>query len=539
MVKVKSCLSLCPIPDPKNFLGLSQDCVPESLIVTLGRNLVLRTKTTDMQQLTSWNIRDHLTAPVVYDTFDDRYIGIFNHSFVKYWSENEQNYEKAKKYKFTSKLHSIVTQNDAESLLVFTNGYVQPFNAAIHSRKQTITPIVQPDESIIDAHLCGLNLVALIVSCENKKECHKLYLVSTSDEIKPVQIELKNGDLTLVSHCVIVNETENTLITFWSDGNICSSRLGLQSVPEIPGPVIMNIKSIKTTQPIALQSINSNLLVLYGCDPGEEGALLLVVDTRLRAVVCRQYFKMYTKPPRLWVFQNNIVLSMGQYLALVPFQMTSQLLDTRIKTQLPDEQVTKTVHWEEGDMEQEEKSVAYETHEDKFRYILDSEKDTETSLLNTLDSCAEVPDSCLLLCIKIILKNSTQTGTELLLKVLSFPPPKSVNFKKEFDFEAAVELLTRILDTGYALFNVHTCEWTTCIIDAYYHRFLLCDDKKIQELLQELHSIVQLEVNALLELSEIKPKLERRLDQLTNTKNDDGFNFSSSKSYSYEIVKLY
>ncbi|XP_026681381.1 nucleolar protein 11-like [Diaphorina citri] len=122
MVKVKSCLSLCPIPDPKSFLGLSKDFLPESLIVTLGRNLVLRTKTTDLQQLTSWNIRDHLTAPVVYDNYDNRYIGIFNHSFIKYWSENELNYEKAKKYKFTSKLHSVLTQDDSESIIVFSNG---------------------------------------------------------------------------------------------------------------------------------------------------------------------------------------------------------------------------------------------------------------------------------------------------------------------------------------------------------------------------------------------------------------------------------
>lgn len=33
----------------------------------------------------------------------------------------------------------------------------------------------------------------------------------------------------------------------------------------------MNIKSIKTTQPIAMKSINGNLLVMYGCDPSEEG----------------------------------------------------------------------------------------------------------------------------------------------------------------------------------------------------------------------------------------------------------------------------
>ncbi|KAI5750237.1 hypothetical protein M8J76_013971 [Diaphorina citri] len=538
MVKVKSCLSLCPIPDPKSFLGLSKDFVPESLIVTLGRNLVLRTKTTDLQQLTSWNIRDHLTAPVVYDNYDNRYIGIFNHSFIKYWSENEVNYEKAKKYKFTSKLHSVLTQDDSESIIVFSNGCTQPFSAAIHSRKNTLSPVLQPDETIVDVQLCGLNLVALIASSNNNQDFYRLHLVSTNEDTRPVQIDLKNEDLTLVSYCIIANSTESTLITFWSNGNICSCKLGLQSTEsEFPGPVIMNIKTIKTSQPIAMKGINANLLVLYGCDPGEEGALLLVIDTRLRAVVCRHYFKMYTKPPRLWVIQSNIVLSMGQYLALVPFQMTSQLLDTRIKTQLPDEQVTKTVHWEKSDGQQED-SVSYETYEDKFRLVLD-QKENMDSLLKTLESCAEVPDSCLLQCIKVILNNPASMGTDLFLKVLSFPPPKSAKFKNSFDFESSVEFLTYILDTGYALVNGYTSEWTTCIIDAYYHRFLLCEDKKTQEILQDLHSIVQLEVNALLELSEIRPKLERRLEQLNRKNKDDGFSYSSSKSYSYEILKLY
>ncbi|XP_026686292.1 uncharacterized protein LOC103518779 [Diaphorina citri] len=492
---------------------------------------------------------------------------------------------------FTSKLHSVLTQDDSESIIVFSNGCIQPFSAAIHSRKNTLSPVLQPDETIVDVQLCGLNLVALIASSNNNQDLYRLHLVSTNEDTtpvqidlknedltlkalsslfvsiglnlvaliassnnnqdfyrlhlvstnedtRPVQIDLKNEDLTLVSYCIIANSTESTLITFWSNGNICSCKLGLQSTEsEFPGPVIMNIKTIKTSQPIAMKGINANLLVLYGCDPGEEGALLLVIDTRLRAVVCRHYFKMYTKPPRLWVIQSNIVLSMGQYLALVPFQMTSQLLDTRIKTQLPDEQVTKTVHWEKSDGQQED-SVSYETYEDKFRLVLD-QKENMDSLLKTLESCAEVPDSCLLQCIKVILNNPASMGTDLFLKVLSFPPPKSAKFKNSFDFESSVEFLTYILDTGYALVNGYTSEWTTCIIDAYYHRFLLCEDKKTQEILQDLHSIVQLEVNALLELSEIRPKLERRLEQLNRTNKDDGFSYSSSKSYSYEILKLY
>lgn len=536
MVKVKSCLSLCPIPDPKSFLGLSEDSVPDSLIVTLGKNLVLRTKTSDLQQLTSWNIRDHLTAPVVYDKYDDRYIGIFNHKSIKFWSKNEHNYEKAKTYKFTSKLHSTLTQANAGSILVFSNGSVQPFTLAIQLRKQAASPVIQSDESIIDAYVCTFNVVALIVANENTQVCHKLYLVSIDESKKINEIDLKNKNHSLVSHCFISNETDSTLLTFWSDGNICSIRLDTHLEPEFPGLTLMNIKNIKTTQPIAMQSINSKLLVLYGCDPSEEGALLLIVDTKLQAVVCRHYFKMYTKPPRLWVISSNIVLSMGQYLALVPFQMTSQLLDTRINTQIPDEKVTKTVYWENDNKNDE--FVTYETYEDKFKNVLIQDKNLDT-LLKSLDSSAEVPDSCLLSCIQIFLKETDSVRTDLLIKVFSFPPPKSAMFKNAINFDLAVKILTFILDTDHALFNSHTSDWITCIIDAYYHRFILSEDKKTQALLQELHTVAQMEVNSLLELTEMKPKLERRLEQLKKTNKNSGLTFSSSKSYSYDVVKFY
>lgn len=117
-------------------------------------------------------------------------------------------------------------------------------------------------------------------------------------------------------------------------------------------------------------------------------------------------------------------------------------------------------------------------------------------LLNTLDTCAEVPDSVLLSYIKLILNNPASAGaaTQLLLKVFSFPPPKSAKLKSTIDFEMAAELLTRILDTDYVLFDAYTSDWTMCIIDAYYHRFLLSEDEKTKSLLQELHMVAQLEV---------------------------------------------
>lgn len=44
MAKISSCYQLCPLIDQRSFLGVSEDSVHGCVIVTLGKNIVIRYK---------------------------------------------------------------------------------------------------------------------------------------------------------------------------------------------------------------------------------------------------------------------------------------------------------------------------------------------------------------------------------------------------------------------------------------------------------------------------------------------------------------
>ena len=44
MAKISSCYQLCPLIDQKSFLGVSDDAINGFVIVTLGKNIVIRYK---------------------------------------------------------------------------------------------------------------------------------------------------------------------------------------------------------------------------------------------------------------------------------------------------------------------------------------------------------------------------------------------------------------------------------------------------------------------------------------------------------------
>ncbi|KAL1128948.1 hypothetical protein AAG570_013482 [Ranatra chinensis] len=99
MAKLCPSYSLCPLIEQKNFLGVSDDGLSGCLIVTLGRNIVIRYRLSDQKQVSSWSSKDKLSAPVVYDSVNKQYIGVFNGDQVAFWQESSVLLNKLKKYK--------------------------------------------------------------------------------------------------------------------------------------------------------------------------------------------------------------------------------------------------------------------------------------------------------------------------------------------------------------------------------------------------------------------------------------------------------
>lgn len=53
----------------------------------------------DQKQVQSWRTKDKFTSPVIYDVDESKYVGVFNQSYIRMWSSEDEQLEKLKKYK--------------------------------------------------------------------------------------------------------------------------------------------------------------------------------------------------------------------------------------------------------------------------------------------------------------------------------------------------------------------------------------------------------------------------------------------------------
>lgn len=122
MAKLLTYFDLCSISDHKEFLGLSEDSEPGTVINTLGLNIVLLIQVhnlirilksilkcvlpasiqlSNQQQVHSWNVLEKLTSKVVYDFKSQKYVAVFFNRIFRLWNSNVTDVNKVKKLKVT------------------------------------------------------------------------------------------------------------------------------------------------------------------------------------------------------------------------------------------------------------------------------------------------------------------------------------------------------------------------------------------------------------------------------------------------------
>lgn len=76
------------------------------------------------------------------------------------------------------------------------------------------------------------------------------------------------------------------------------------------------------------------------------GALLVIFNTQLCLVQCKQFFKLYTSHPRLWRAGNEaLLLVVGQYLSVVLYQLGTQKLAALVGSHISDPIAQLSVDW--------------------------------------------------------------------------------------------------------------------------------------------------------------------------------------------------
>lgn len=119
-----------------------------------------------------------------------------------------------------------------------------------------------------------------------------------------------------------------------SHGRLYSYPLTGPCSDPVPGMLISVFTSISTNNPVAMITLNETTIAAYGADANEEGAVLLIYNIQFKLVQAIQKLKLYTKDAKLWHVDDKLLLAANKSLALIPYRLASQRIETMLGSSL-------------------------------------------------------------------------------------------------------------------------------------------------------------------------------------------------------------
>nr|CAD7463192.1 unnamed protein product [Timema tahoe] len=258
----------------------------------------------NQKQVGSWSTKDKLTSPVVYDRGRKQYVGVFIQSQLRLWARKEEHLDKIKKHKFKLPIYYVFSENDKNDLVVlFLNGLVLHLSDALQKSKEDYKrAVLKPDQVIEDCKLV------------------------THEHNKYVILLTRNSRKNLVLHIMPVTDGEPAvhLKATRTDG-----KRPLFS-DEFPGNLVHVVSAVSTKHPVAITALSSNHLAMFGADPSEEGARLLIYNLQFNLVQSHHQFKLFSNPPKMWHVDQKLLVAIGGNLAVVPYQLETERLEALV-----------------------------------------------------------------------------------------------------------------------------------------------------------------------------------------------------------------
>nr|XP_018896692.1 PREDICTED: nucleolar protein 11 [Bemisia tabaci] len=538
MAKLSTRFDLCRLIDLKSLLGVSEDSEPGCVIVTLGKNIVIRFKINDQKQESSWSSKDKLSAPVVFDNNQEHYVGVFNGNQIRLWTKEADQLDKIKKYKFSKEIFGVIAHNELKrtTVVVFRDGCVLPLSVALEDRKNIpdTGSFLNATQTIDQAQLLSIwNHEFVVLHTTKDQEITCLELVPLLPEtLSHVSLELKYPDddgIKLVGHCVHAFESCQ-LITLWSNGKLYSMELLTSVTQSFPGRCLATLSVLNSKHPVKITSIGSHHIAIYGADPSEEGAVLIIFNIQFSLVQCRQLFKLFSNPPRLWVIGSNLILAEQQHLKVIPFRLSAQRLSALIGSHRPAQREGVTVgEWvgqlslkKTGQKPLPPSDVFPESVVETIKELTLSgssesvicevvvpqliEKNSLAGLTWILHFFVDIPDASLLKILVHCLKNPSETEQKGVASlILQKPAVQNVRlFRSHSSFQSTVNLLSIINELlGESLGDCNILNWACLCLDAYYQQFLLIKDASTLELLKSVADAVSSELDYMESLKEL------------------------------------
>ncbi|KAM7357663.1 nucleolar protein 11 [Cochliomyia hominivorax] len=402
MTKFITYYNLCPIPEPKDFLGISPDKEEGNIITTLGKNIVIIIKISTQKQIKSWSVLEKLSAKVVYDRKTEKYVGVFANKAIRCWDANTTDVNKCKKLKFQKSIAQLVADEN-DTLVLYTDGTCEPLTDAIESRKDDggsqnsqqldlLSNLIFSNASV-QKFPNGNRILTYFERNIKTGDYHLVRIPLQGEEEQPKRFSLKRGvlDVHVAGAAVIEGDNSPVLLTIWSDKRIFLLSLADDVEPQrSPGNFVSMLTQLKVDSPLSVLGISKHFVAIYGANNGQEGASLLLYNTQYKVIKTKQFFKVYFNFSQLWAIDEHILLAMGQNLSVVKYRVLKEVLSELVGTQVGHDyqNVIEDVHINEEtileDCLQYSTEISAKRAEDKLQKLKIEEADGKyVAYLNT------------------------------------------------------------------------------------------------------------------------------------------------------------
>ncbi|PNF31620.1 hypothetical protein B7P43_G17189 [Cryptotermes secundus] len=579
MARLCAYYSLCPLIDQRSLLGVAEDSTSGCVIVTLGKNIVIRYKLLHQKQISSWSSREKLSSPVIYDAVGSQYVAVFNRSQLRLWTENEENLDKIKKIKFHQQIHCVIPQTEGnEPLILFSNGAVCPLRTAVESRKKEIdSSLLDANEVIEDYRLVEYeNFTFITLFCRNSSDVPHFCVVPVSGDIQSMKLKVEWKNFRLMGQTVMKQDSSCNFLTLWSDGRLCSLPFHPQPSPELPGTLVSIVRAVSTKHPVALVPLSSSHMAIYGADPSEEGASLTIYNVQFGVVQSRHHFKLFASPPRLWCAGTNLLIATAHNLVVVPYRLEAQQLSAMVGAHCSgsaqeehDSDVQELHHtlcsnWVANGRTKDAPSRSNPQIPEALKeqlQALEAEGCCQSmmvqkllpqllkaSAISELNWCikyfTDIPEGSLVQIILFCLENVTKTDKEgpyhKLLNTVLHAPFSDVCMLpsvRTAPLHLTLSLLHYLAEEIEAdvpeveLYNL--IEWASLLLDAHYQRYLLSGDPQVLKLLLRIRELVVNQIDHMNELNGLLPLLQQLQEGKLSKPQ------FVNKLYSIESLRLY
>lgn len=277
---------------------------------------------------------------MVYDFKRKQYVGVFSNNCIKFWELNTEDINKVKKIKFHKPISEIINVSDDNILVIYEDGQCESLDSALESRKMEKShreSVVKNDFKVEDPQF-GNYIFSYIKKINNEKFlCYTMVddkSLKPLVEFKSIKLDRAGQNVRLMGITMMYSGNGVTsLITIWSDKRVFKQIIQIGSDESSIGSLYAILDCI-SGRDIAIQVISENCIAIYTSKPNDDGSNIILYNIKYKIVQSKIPFKVYLSNFKLWSVNENLYLSMGQHLSVVPFVVTTDKLSNMIGSQI-------------------------------------------------------------------------------------------------------------------------------------------------------------------------------------------------------------